>query len=148
MFSYAKSLLKVVQPEVYPFPILIQNPDGDTVLELRRYAHGTVQKTVADCMSAVGFKRDEREVIQEQLIGQVRMAELFADAPAMRMAMEMLAAGVATVEDGWFQFGSSDGEPEMSFKMQSDAWPNWSEIIAAIGWEECCAALGNREVRS
>lgn len=42
------------QPEVFPFDINVQAPNGETIVHLE-LAHSTKQKTFAECMEAVGF---------------------------------------------------------------------------------------------
>lgn len=51
----------VRQPERWPFDIEIVGPDGDVLVSETRPTHSTTQKSVADCMAAVGFPRGDRD---------------------------------------------------------------------------------------
>ena len=62
-----------------------------------------------------------------------RRAELMVDAPAMRLALDLIAAGVAEIRDGMF---ICDG-----LHIRPDEFGGWNFVMERIGWNRAVAAL-------
>lgn len=60
-------------------------------------------------------------------------AQLIADAPAMKLALDMIACGVADFNDaGWFRFDGTSWDQRTS---------TWTDVIGCIGWDKCRHAV-------
>lgn len=74
------------EPDAWPFDILITHGE-DEVVTMRRHAHSTDQKTLADCLAAKGFDVDaklpdfRREAVAAKIAEQRANARLIAAAP-------------------------------------------------------------------
>lgn len=64
-------------------------------------------------------------------------AELIADAPAAKLALDMICAGVARIDGGGFHFA------ELSFEI---GVVRWSAMLDVIGWSRCREALAAARV--
>ena len=80
--------LRVEQDEEWPFQIRIVNAAGEEIETRRRYASSSDQRTLDDCLNAVGFDHAERPAIMEALARQLADAHLRAAAPDMFEALE------------------------------------------------------------
>lgn len=79
--------------EVRPHRIIIRAGDKE-ILTQDMYAHSSVQRTLADCLAAIGFPASERASIIAALQEQIANACLIAAAPdlleACQRTLEML----------------------------------------------------------
>jgi hypothetical protein len=83
----------LVQPDQWPFDLEIRGPGGEEVFVQRRWAHASGQKTLADCLSAVGFHGDEGRHVRAVLATQVANAVLISCAPEMaKMILNLVHA--------------------------------------------------------
>lgn len=70
----------LVQFESWPFDIQVLGADKEPVLDIRRYAHGTGQKSIEDCMNGVGFSRDLIDRVIETNARQLATIEFIVTA--------------------------------------------------------------------
>ncbi len=77
---YVGVKLQLVQPEKWPFDIKIMDGDQE-VLDWRRHAYGSDNKTLDGVMNGRSFKYNQREEVIALNARQLEYAELFAAAP-------------------------------------------------------------------
>jgi hypothetical protein len=63
-------------------------------------------------------------------------AALIAEAPAMKLALDLIAAGVAEIRDGMF---ICDG-----FHIRPDEFGGWNFVMERFGWDRARAALAGK----
>lgn len=80
--------------EVRPHRIVIRAGDRE-ILSQDMYAHSSVQRTLADCLAAIGFPAAERASIIAALQEQVANARLIAAAPDLLEALNVFAGRYA-----------------------------------------------------
>jgi hypothetical protein len=88
------------------------------------------------CVITVGFD----EPMESR---QREYAEMFLEAPALCMAMQLICSGVARIErnDVATRFVYEDAEGFSSNYIEN----GWNHIIEHIGWTRCRQALNNPE---
>lgn len=78
----------VEHEQVRPFYIKIK-AGAATVLNMSRYAYGTMQRTLMNCLGAVGFRHSEQDDIRECLRLQIQLANLIASSPELLSALKL-----------------------------------------------------------
>lgn len=112
---------KLVQPDSYPFALVIVDSVGTEILRQDRYALSTEQKTLADCMNALGFEEPRatriRALLSEQIeaLGGIVTAVNSFDAHRAALSQAekaMEAADLAMSLFREFDALSENGEPD------------------------------------
>lgn len=82
-----------------PYDINIKAGD-EAVVNMTRYTYAAWQKTLADCLNAVGIEPSEQKETQELLRLQIQLANLIASAPELLACLKWYVENDLTMSAG------------------------------------------------